>query len=873
MRMKSASMRLFPVLLAGILFIPSLGLAAEDTEKLPLPNPGFEEGATGWFFDGDGGMSTVSPEAAASGNFGLRVVDESTEAGSSALSPKIKVTPGTGLRLSFRARLVSGSGIGVYIRFYDLRGRRLSEKDDANIPPSTKGWKVHTLETLVPDKAATVELWVHSYDKTRVVVDFDDFLLETFTPEVKPPWEPAYKLDPNEAERLTEADVPGPDGIVYPDWSKAGVPGGIPEVPVVVSPEFFQGLEGENISPRLKEAFAKAVEKGGGAVLLPPGEFYIEESIIIRHDGLVLRGAGKDRTTLIFRDRVPYGSIRLFNWADTGNVTGPGGCVEFQANPRALAGIVVESDGQKLKEITRASNVQAWGNRFALRFTGDELLSQLGPGTHQIKVTVTYGNGETFTQTLPVSLVSNYDTPVGPDQNGIVVFVGAGRLGPEIPLTTDGLRGSRVLHLQPGHDLKPGDRLQIEAPETERWRLIVGNRAPSSRFRVAQFEVEGVEGDKITLSQPLRIDFPLEDGSFVQKIGTVEKSGLEDLTLRQEAFLRDPSAEKIPGVNWYPTEDLWVSGITASYGWGCWARNVKVENACRNPIYLTRSKFCEVRDCDVDGALFKGGGGTGYVGFERSFDCLMDGVTTLGMRHAPDLQWGAAGNVIRNGHFIGSDGQWHAGWTNENLFEGNVISSTEADRANGCYGFGLFASGPDSPLHGPQGPRNVVYNNDITSPKDGLHMRGGNEGWIIAHNRFRIGNGRAVYGKEKSFDHTIRGNVFIIEKPIEPVVFFEAPNCTGIELVDNTFEGPIREVVGFRGGLGALAREEGNQIASAGSDTPRPSPEVPSIFEWQRSQIKAPELSAPSEYPSSPSLSPSWWDRILNFFSPKKSNP
>lgn len=862
-----------PVLLAGILCLWGCLSIKAESKQLPLPNPGFEEGTAGWFFDGDGGMSSVSPEAAASGKFGLRVVDESTEAGSSALSPKIRVTPGTGLRLSFKARLVSGSGIGVYIRFYDLRGRRLSEKDDANIPPSTKGWKVHTLETLVPEKAATVELWVHSYDRTRVVVDFDDFLLETFTPEVKPPWEPAYKLDPDETARLTEADVPGPDGIVYPDWSKAGVPGGIPQLPVVVGSEFFQGLEGKNISPRLKEAFAKASEKGGGTVLLPPGEFQLEESIVIRDHGVVLRGAGKDRTTLVFRDQVPYGSIRLFNWADTENVMGPGGCVEFQANPRDLAGILVESGGKTLKEITRAAYVQAWGNRFALRFTGEELLSALDPGVHEIKVTATYGNGETFSETFPISLVQNDTNPVGPDQNGIVVFLGPGRTGPEISLVEDGNRGSRSLRLTSGHGFKPGDRLQIEAPITERWNQIVGNRSPSSRFRVGQFEVESVNGDNLILTQPLRIDFPVADGSFVQKIETVDRSGIEDLTLRQEALPRDPSAEKIPGVNWYPTDDLWVSGITASYGWGCWANNVKVENACRNPIYLTRSKFCEIRDCDVDGALFKGGGGTGYVGFERSFDCLMDGVTTRGMRHAPDLQWGAAGNVIRNGSFIGSDGQWHAGWTNENLFEGNVIFSTEADRANGCYGFGLFASGPDSPLHGPQGPRNVVYNNDITSPKDGLHMRGGNEGWIIAHNRFRIGNGRAVYGKQKSFDHTILGNVFIIEKPVEPVVFFEAPNCTGIELVDNTFEGPIQKVVGFRSGVGSLAREEGNRIEPAGSDTPRPAPAVASIFEWQRSQLKAPEAPLPSDPPSSPSPSPGWWDRILNFFSPKKSNP
>lgn len=863
--MNRCCLRIFGRRLAGILAVSVPFAAVQGAEVLPLPNPGFEEGEAGWSFENDPGIGAVVPEAAASGRLGLRMTDESTELGSDVSSARIPVTPGMGLRLTFRARLLSGSGIGVFVRYYDTRRRRLSERDAANIPPSIKGWQVHTLDTIVPDRAASVELWIRSYEGTRLVADLDDFTLESFTPEIAPPWEPTYKFSPDETDRLTEADVPGPDGIVYPDWSKAGVPGGIPEVPVVVGTEFFSGLEGKNISERLNEALEMAAEKGGGAVSLPAGEFYLEDFIILRHDGVVVRGADKDRTTLVFRDRVPYGDIRLFNWAGTGNVTGPGGVVEVQTNPRDLAGILVEAGGKTLGEINRATNVQAWGNRFALRFTGDDLLSALGPGNHEIHVTVTYGNDESFSKTLPVSLESEYAGQVGPDQHGMVVFLGAGRKGPEIPLEADGERGSRVLHLAQGHGLEPGDRVQIEAPVTERWSRIVGNRSPSSRFRVNQFEVEAVDGDTVTLAQPLRIEFPVEDGSFVQKIGTVERSGVEDLTLRQEASPRDPSAGKIPGINWYPTEDLWVNGITAAHAWGCWAKNVRVEDAGRNPIYFTRSKFCEIRDCEVEGALFKGGGGTGYVGFERAFDSLMDGVSTVGMRHAPNVQWGAAGNVIRNGRFTGSDGQWHAGWTHENLFEGNVITSTAEDRANGTYGFGLFASGPDSPLHGPQGPRNVVYNNDIASPSDGLHMRGGNEGWIIAHNRFRIGKGRAVYAKQMSFDHTIRDNVFIIDEPVEPVVFFEAPNCTGIELVNNTFVGPIEQVAGFRGGHGELGREEANRIESAEAQPAQPSPSVSSIFEWQRARA---DDAKPEVQQTAPLSTPSWWDRIRNLFSP-----
>lgn len=42
------------------------------------------------------------------------------------------------------------------------------------------------------------------------------------------PWPSQYHIKPWETNRLTDADVVGPDGIVYPDWTGVGVAGGIP---------------------------------------------------------------------------------------------------------------------------------------------------------------------------------------------------------------------------------------------------------------------------------------------------------------------------------------------------------------------------------------------------------------------------------------------------------------------------------------------------------------------------------------------------------------------------------------------------------------------------------------------------------------------
>ena len=58
------------------------------------------------------------------------------------------------------------------------------------------------------------------------------------------PWERQYKIRPSEKARLTPADVVGPDGIVYPNWTKCGVQplgplsgGGIPNVKAIAKIE------------------------------------------------------------------------------------------------------------------------------------------------------------------------------------------------------------------------------------------------------------------------------------------------------------------------------------------------------------------------------------------------------------------------------------------------------------------------------------------------------------------------------------------------------------------------------------------------------------------------------------------------------------
>ncbi|MGD9497061.1 MAG: endopolygalacturonase, partial [Armatimonadota bacterium] len=203
-------------------------------------------------------------------------------------------------------------------------------------------------------------------------------------------------------------------------------------------------------------------------------------------------------------------------------------------------------------------------------------------------------------------------------------------------------------------------------------------------------------------------------------------------------------------------------------------------------------------------------------------------------RHAPLYQWAASGCVIRNGVFHESDGQWHSGWTNENLFENCVITSV---RGHGGYGYGFWASPPEDAAHGPNGPRNVVWNCDVRSEKAGVWMGGMNEGWIFAYNRFVAATGPGVDAKDASFDYIIRGNVFVLRDGASPMVRLRTPDCIGVRVLDNALYGGNGE---FVAGLGEPALVEGNTaypLLEGDALPPRPTPPVPSIFEWQRENL------------------------------------
>lgn len=797
--------------LIGLSYPLTLSLAVSPSVPLPVPNGDFENGLANWAIAAaDAGMSSLSMEQAASGKSSLKIVDATEKAGSDVTAARVPVNGAGVWTLRAKAFPVAGDGLGIYVRVLDKDGKVLGAGDDfqRGAPTAPKNqWVPFELAVYTGGGAAFLEVWIHSYMSAKVTAYLDDFVLEKSTAPAGPPWTPQYKIKAHETAKLTAADVVGPDGLVYPDWRYAGVPGGIPKTPVVARIEEFGGVANDDKDDsEALEKGAESVGKKGGALLLGAGTYHLDRPVLITRDNVVLRGAGRDQTKIIFRYGAPTGGVGFLRPAEGDVVTGSS-WIEAHAAPKDLQAISIKIDDKLVSE-TRMH--QHWGATFSVRTSGSALFAKVPDGAHKLTAVAEYSGGKIIQKTLNVT--TNSKAPVAdvkiPSQIGAIMFAGSSRTGQQLKLAQDGKRGDKSLLLENAAGIVAGERIRLRAPATPRWNALVRNACTWGDYRRYEFLVEGVNGNLVRLNQPLRIDYPVIDGSYVQEIFPIRGCGAEDLSLEQ-------------------TQDIWTSGIVFSNAWECWARSVLVKKAGRFPLYCLPSKWCEIRDCVFDDAWFKGGGGTAYVGWEFADDCLMDNVETFKLRHAPLVQWTASGNVIRNSVFHDSDGQWHSGWTNENLFENCVIDSKVG---NGSYGYGLWGSPPEDTAHGPNGPRNVVYNCDITSPKVGLWMGGMNEGWMILHNRFSVGSGPGIFAKTGSFDHTIVGNTVSLGDAKAPFLQLATPDCVGVEVLSSRIYGGSGKLTT---GAAKPVIENGNQFFPAGV-APRSQPAVPSIFEWQR---------------------------------------
>lgn len=171
-----------------------------------------------------------------------------------------------------------------------------------------------------------------------------------------------------------------------PDVSFAGYAGGgrvLPKVPVTANVRDF-GAKGDGVTDD-SDAFLAAIAKvAPGAIAIPPGRYRITKILEITKPGIVLRGAGPERTVLVCP--VPLNDIKP-NWGNTtgglrtSNYSWSGGIVSFAGrNPWKVIGPVMAAAKRGDRELmvgNRASGLRpgAWVE-IAVRDDADKSLIQ-----------------------------------------------------------------------------------------------------------------------------------------------------------------------------------------------------------------------------------------------------------------------------------------------------------------------------------------------------------------------------------------------------------------------------------------------------------------------------------------------------------------
>ncbi len=423
--------------------------------------------------------------------------------------------------------------------------------------------------------------------------------------------------------------VRNPDNHSHlPNVSFAGYKRGevhVPELPVVVDIRDFGGdADGEtpNDIP-VQDAIDAAWQRGGGVVHFPAGTYNFEHMILLHRDGVVLRGDGKGETIFHFErpllevlGRTGHGT-QQWNW--TGGLLWIG--------PR---------------------------EHFRLNCAGDSERSW----SHQIR----YARPVDHDERDDVSMPESWETWGTVGAEGILAHVRSSHQA-----------GTRVITVDDASQLQRGDLVIMSwqnDPDTHAlYREMAGHEAfddtglfdgrLKSRlgFWSWPVEIEAVDGEQVTLKQPIRLDIKPEYEVAFRQIGAdgsmeelsyggrrqalspvVQQAGVEDLTIRMAN-----TSEELG----YNQGDGW-NGIFFNRAYNAWARNVEILNA-ETSINVSSSKNVSIRDIDVDSPYPAKYAFTNRV---MSHDVLYDNFTvsnTARVANGINTEWLSSGNVWSRG--------------------------------------------------------------------------------------------------------------------------------------------------------------------------------------------------------------------------------
>lgn len=727
-------------------------------------------------------------------------------------SPVLALKPGERYELLLNTWSGRPGELRIHIREFDESGKLVTPQFPRTLEQlwlATKFHRKFVLPMTIPFDTALnggrIQIVIDKWGREDCWVD--DISIRKAAPreylatEPTPATEPALMLE-------------GPDGVTYPNWRLAGLRTPFPEPAQKFFVRDFGAIpdDGTDDSDAIERA-CKAAEKAGGTVVFDKGVYRLTRKILITRNGIVLRGAGRDKTRIVFE--LPDSGVGLYPVSFGANICPQTKCVAVFPAKEAKR-VEISAGGKEILAREAASFLPAdRAPEFRkIEFTGAELTEKLPRGRHDITVRVAYADGSIRDTTAPFFIApgENWNTFA---QNAVFTFRGTLYSNPRsrIPVQNDLKRGDREIVLADASQFKAGGYICLDAPPTPRWNRQTANACQWGTFRRFVTRIESVQGSRIRLEQPLRVDFPLVDKTGAMRFAPIENCGVEDFTLEQKGVIQT---------------ELKTGSIVFANAVNFRAERVRVENTGFAPLYGYCAKWCEIRDCEFNGA-WNTRDTYAYLGFDTSWDCLVERVNASRLRHGPLLNWACSGNVFRECTMREMDAQWHSGWCTDNLFEQCRIESTTT--AHKGYGYGFYATPWDDSMHGPQGQRNVIYNCTSVSLKSAVYLGGMNRNWRIMYNTFTVDSGPGILLRLNCGDIRIQGNVFILKDPAAPMLWSEFLDNRGNLPLNNRIYGGSGQLAA---GPGKAEKGEGNAFYPYTPAPPPAKPPVPSIYRWQK---------------------------------------
>lgn len=312
-------------------------------------------------------------------------------------------------------------------------------------------------------------------------------------------------------------------------------------------------------------------------------------------------------------------------------------------------------------------------------------------------------------------------------QRGVFNMASYDRLD-QTKLTKAAKVGETTIHVENVANYKKGDIIEIMMENDsalmytqERWNT---SWAAVARGQIIEVEKVNTLENSITVSEAIRLNYPLNDSPYIHRQNGFFNIGFEDFSLENTQ-----------------EEDLVTFYFRA--GRNCWINNVESINTVKHHVLFEASSKCSVTNSYMTGSFRVDGGGHGYgvTCSNHTSDCLTENNIFSGLRHAIMTKKGANGNVFVHNYCM--DGRWdrqekgrvpatisiHGHYSYLNLFEGNIVER--------------ITSGD---FWGPSGPTTFI-NNIITS--DIIEVRDKSISQVLINNVL-------VTGKIKISDEAIK---------------------------------------------------------------------------------------------------------------------